>query len=43
MTATFEVIAGIEDAAQTRLGSRRNAALRSSLLLLLEDDSGPSD
>ena len=43
MTATFDVIAGIEHAAQARLGPRRYAALRSSLLLLLEDDAGPDD
>lgn len=39
MTATFEVIAGIEEAAQARLGLRRYSALRSSLLLLLEHDA----
>jgi DNA-binding MarR family transcriptional regulator len=43
MTATFDVISTIEEAAQARLGSRRYAALRSSLLLLLEDDAGPHD
>jgi DNA-binding MarR family transcriptional regulator len=40
MRATFDVIADIEYAAQARLGPRRYAALRSSLLLL-EDDVGP--
>ena len=39
MTATFDVIAGIEDAAQARLGQRRYSALRSSLMLLLEEDA----
>lgn len=43
MTATFDVIAGIEDAAQARLGPRRYSALRLSLLLLLEDDVEPND
>ncbi len=38
MTATFDVIAGIEHAAQARLGQRRYSALRSSLMLLLEED-----
>ena len=43
MTATFDVIAGIEDAAQARLGPRRYSSLRLSLLLLLEDDVPSSD
>jgi len=43
MTATFDVIASIEDAAQARLGPRRYSSLRLSLLLLLEDDVGSSD
>ncbi|MDQ6823496.1 MAG: MarR family transcriptional regulator [Candidatus Eremiobacteraeota bacterium] len=43
MTATFDVIAAIEYAAQARLGPRRYAALRSSLLLLLDDDVGRGD
>jgi DNA-binding MarR family transcriptional regulator len=42
MTATFEVIAGIERAAQTRLGPRRYTDLRSSLLALLEQDTEPN-
>lgn len=43
MTATFDVIAGIEDAARARLGPRRYDALRTSLLLLLEDEIEPGD
>ncbi len=43
MTATFDVIAGIEHAAQARLGPRRYDTLRSSLLLLLEDYVEPGD
>jgi DNA-binding MarR family transcriptional regulator len=40
MTATFDVIADIEYAAQARLGPRRDTDLRSSLLLL--DDVDPA-
>jgi len=43
MTATFDVIAGIEDTAQARLGPRRYSSLRLSLLLLLEEDVASSD
>lgn len=43
MTATFDVIAGIEHAAQERLGPRRYAGLRSSLLLLLEPGPVPAE
>jgi DNA-binding MarR family transcriptional regulator len=43
MTATFDVIDGIEAAAQARLGPRRYAALRASLLLLLEPDLIPAE
>jgi DNA-binding MarR family transcriptional regulator len=43
MTATFDVIAGIEASAQTRLGPRRYTALRASLLVLLEHDTESND
>lgn len=43
MTATFEVVADIEAAAQARLGARRYSALRSSLLLLLQVEAEVRD